>query len=77
MKFSDINSNLIGKKVKLVSLKNSGLQENEFIKRNKIYKIYDINKDFFKTKQLTIQLIDNQLNLFWVNHYDIELIDDE
>ena len=77
MKFTEINSNIIGKNVKLVSLKNSKLNENEFIKKNNIYKIYDIDKTFFNTKQLTIQLVDKNLNVFWVNHYDVELIKDK
>jgi len=77
MKFSELNNSMIGKKIKLVSLKNSGLTENNIIKKNKIYKIYDINKNFFDQKKLTIQLIDENFNIFWVNHYDVELIEEE
>jgi hypothetical protein len=76
MKFSDLNNNLIGKKVKLVSLKNSGLLETDVIQKNKIYKIFDINKNFFDRKKLTIQLIDSDYNSFWVNHYDVELVEE-
>ena len=75
MKFSELNEDIIGKKVKLVSLKNSNLEESDIIQKNKIYKIYDISKDFLNHNKLTIQLIDEDLNLFWVNHYDIELIE--
>jgi len=75
MRFSDLNVDLIGKKVKLLSLKNSNLEESEIIQKNKIYKIYDIAKNFSDHNRLTIQLIDEDFNLFWVNHYDIELVE--
>jgi len=75
MKFSELNNSLIGKNVKIINLKNSKLEENEYIKLNETYKIYNINKNFLDQNNLTIQLIDNDLNLFWVNHYDVELIE--
>ncbi len=75
MRFSDLNADLIGKKVKLLSLKNSKLEESDIIQKNKVYKIYDISKNFLDHNKLTVQLIDEDFNLFWVNHYDIELIE--
>jgi len=75
MKFSELNSDLVGKKVKLISLKNSKLEESDIIQKNKIYKIYNISKNFLEHNKLTLQLIDEDLNLFWVNHYDVELIE--
>ena len=75
MKFSEINNSIVGKNVKINNLKNSKLEENEYIKVNKIYKIYNINKNFLGQNNLTLQLIDEDLNLFWVSHYDVELIE--
>ena len=76
MKFSNINANIIGKKVKLLSIKNSNLTENSIIKKNGVYKIYDIDKNYFNSENLTIRLVDENYNIFWVNHYDIELLED-
>ena len=76
MRFRDINMGLIGRKVKLVSLKNSKLTESEIIKKGKTYKIFDIEKDYNKHNRLCIQLYDPQTHyVFWVNSYDIELVD--
>ena len=75
MKFSEINNSVIGKQVKLLSLKNSKLEENDIIQKNKIYKIFDISKNYLDNNNLTLQLIDENLNTFWVNHYDIELVE--
>lgn len=75
MKFSEINSSIIGKNVELVSLKNSKLEENDIIQKNKIYSVFNIDKNFQGQNNLTIELIDDNFNVFWVNHYDIEIVE--
>jgi hypothetical protein len=74
MKFAELNYGFLGEEVKLKSLKNSKIKEDEIIKKGKIYKIYDIAKDYFKEDKKTIRLVDKNMNTFWVNHYDIEPI---
>jgi hypothetical protein len=76
MKFSELNYGLLNKKVKLKSLKQSKLQENDVIVKGKIYKIFDIAKDYFKKDKKTVELIDENMNVFWVNQYDIDIVED-
>jgi len=75
--FSDLNSELIGRDVKITTLKHTRAGESlpfieKHIKEEEILKIADVDKNW--TRKNTILLIDSKDFTFWVSHKDIELI---